>query len=78
MQRKNDVNSINLVIDDVIANEKMIRIRWSSDIRLGQYDIELCKDGSLIGHSESMDSNEDKEFIKKLISLLVDKIEIKS
>lgn len=78
MSRKINVDLINLTIDDVISNEKCIRIKWSSDIGFGEYDIELNSGGSLIGHSETMDSNEDKEFLKKLLSLLVNKIEIKS
>lgn len=77
MKRKNDVNAINLKIDRVIIKNDAIRLEWSSDIGYGQYDIHT-NDGVMIGLSETMDSNEDKDFLKKLFSLWVDQIIIRS
>lgn len=78
MPRKNDVNSIGLTIDGVFANKNLIKIKWSSTIGFGEYDIEINEDGKIIGHSESMDSGYDKEFVQKLFSLLTEKLEVKS
>ncbi len=77
MERKTDINLINLTINEVLANNNAIKIRWSSDIGFGEYDIVINKDGSLTGFSETMDINDDKEFLKKLLSIIVDKIDIK-
>jgi hypothetical protein len=73
--RKNNVNNINLKIDKVIIKNDAIRLEWSSDIGYGQYDIHI-NDGAMIGLSETMDSDEDKDFLKKLFSLWADKIMI--
>lgn len=78
MKRKNNVNNINLKIDRILANNNAMRIEWTSDVGFGQYDINFGDDGKIIGRSETMDSNEDKEFLKKLLSLMVDKINIAS
>lgn len=77
MPRKNKISDINLVIDSIKTNNQVIRINWSSDIGYGSYDIEFLDDGSIVGHSETMDSNEDKYFLKKLLSLIEEKIIIK-
>jgi hypothetical protein len=82
--RKHDVNKINLQISslEVIqwkpdVHYGCLKIKWESDIGFGEYIIRIKEDGKLEGDSETMDSNEDKEFIKKLLELLVDKMEIK-
>lgn len=77
MSRKNKLNDIHLTIDSIKSNNQVLRINWSSDIGFGSYDIEFLDDGSIIGHSETMDSNEDKDFLKKLFSLIEEKIIIK-
>lgn len=65
-----------------------MRIYWSSDIGYGTLDIvkESGNDGEdydnprekleIVGFTEYMDSNDDKEFTRKLMSLLVDKLNI--
>ena len=86
--RKHNINNINLQIHDVKVCSKSItedgefvhngciRIQWNSDIGFGEYD--LCKDenGDWIGHSETMDSNDDKDFIKKLLEVFVEKLTV--
>jgi hypothetical protein len=83
---KIDVNNINLEIDDIEVwkpknpeknmHRGLIRIRWNSSIGFGEYD--LCKDGNgnWVGYSETMDSNEDKDFIKKLMELFIERLTI--
>lgn len=70
------------------GNKGGMRIYWSSDIGFGTLDIvkEAGNDGEdydtpeekleITGFSECMDSNDDKEFTRKLLSLLVDKLNI--
>ena len=78
MKRKNNIETINLKIDRVITNNNAIRFEWSSNIGFGQYDIHIKDDGTMVGLSETMDSNDDKDFLKKLFSLWMDQINIKS
>lgn len=79
--RKHDVNKINLEINEIYgsryANEtSAFTIKWSSDLGFGIYEIYIDEKGNIIGHSETMDSNEDKSFLKKLFELLTEKIDI--
>lgn len=74
-----DVNKINLEITLVSIggnpeiNNGNIRIHWSSDIGFGICDIYVKKDGTLEADTETMG----KEFLKKLLALLSEKIKIK-
>jgi hypothetical protein len=43
----------------------------------GQYDLQV-REGKIVASSESMDSGEDKDFLRKLLSLIADKAEVKS
>lgn len=85
MSRKNDINKINISIDDIeisppyvdgetVIHKGCIRIYWSSDIGFGQYDLYINKNNELCGDSEYMDSQEDKDFIGKLLELLKEKL----
>jgi hypothetical protein len=76
MPRKHDVDKINLQIDDLEFFNKGFKILWSSDIGFGEYTV-IKENGKILGFSECMDSQDDKEFIKKLLELLVDKLIIK-
>lgn len=76
MSRKNKVEDINLQVRNIIThNAGGIRIEWNSDIGFGQYDIQV-REGRIVAHSETMDKGEDKEFLRKLLSLIADKAEI--
>lgn len=79
MARRFEVNSINLDAYDVhpFVNEKFTGfvIKWDSDIGFGEYT--LYKEvGSDEWHADSeyMDNNEDKDFIKELMKLFIEKL----
>jgi len=78
MSRKNNVDEINLEVRNIIThNAGGIRIEWTSNIGYGQYDLQV-RDGKIVASSESMDSGENKDFLRKLLSLIADKSEVKS
>lgn len=78
MSRKNNVDEINLEVRNIIThNAGGIRIEWNSDLGFGQYDLQV-RDGKIVASSESMDSGEDKEFLRKLLSLIADKAQVQS
>ena len=78
MSRKNNVDEINLEVRNIITHSAGgIRIEWNSDIGYGQYDLQV-RGGKIVASSESMDSGEDKDFLRKLLSLIADKAEVKS
>lgn len=77
MSRNMNVDEINLEVRNIIThNAGGIRIEWTSDIGYGQYDIQV-REGKIVAHSESMDKGDDKEFLRKLLSLIADKAEVK-
>lgn len=81
MARRMNVNEINLSIEDVIpfSNERRsgFIIEWSSDIGFGEYKIyQNANSNEWHADSECMDSNKDKDFVKKLMSLFVEQITI--
>lgn len=83
MKRKINVNEINLSIAAVIpfSNEKYdgIQIEWDADIGFGMYTLYRGKgSGKWCADSEHMDSSDDKDFLKKLLSLFVDEVQIES
>lgn len=78
MSRKNNVDEINLEVRNIITHSAGgIRIEWNSDLGFGQYDIQV-REGKIVADSESMDSGEDKDFLRKLLSLIADKAEVRS
>jgi hypothetical protein len=78
MSRKNNVDEINLEVRNIITHSSGgIRIEWNSDLGFGQYDLQV-RVGKIVADSESMDSGEDKDFLRKLLSLIADKAEVKS
>ena len=78
MSRKNKVDEIDLEVNNIITHSGGgIRIEWSSKLGFGQYDLQT-RDGKIVGNSETMDKGDDKDFLRKLLSLIADKVEIKS
>ena len=86
MKRKYDTSKINLCIDHwkPFVNDTFMGfwIEWSSDIGFGEYTIfkpvhpKSKEDNIWMGASEYMDTNEDKAFLKELMKLLVEDIEV--
>ena len=82
MKRAVKPNEIHLTVNTVetFQNDKHsgIVIEWDSDIGFGEYTI-YRKEGSSewFGDSEHMDHGEDKDFIKELLRLFVEKITVK-
>ena len=80
--RKIDVQNIHLQIDSIKGyhsdTHTGFTIFWSADIGFGEYDIyqETGKEEKICGYYESMDCDEDKEFITALLKELVKKIEV--
>jgi hypothetical protein len=79
MARRYEVDEINLGITDVVpfSNERHsgFIIEWSSDIGFGEYTIYKPADSDeWYGDSEYMDSNEDKDFIRELMKLFINKL----
>lgn len=66
MDRKHDVNKIDLKVMNVEFYDDSMEIYWDSSIGFGRYDI-TQDDLKYVGYSESMDSNEDKDFLKLLL-----------
>ena len=81
MARTHNVDEIHLEITDVtpFANAEFMgfTIQWVSDIGWGEYTI-YKSDGSNVwkADAEYMDSNEDKSFIKALMRLFIEKLQI--
>lgn len=81
MARRFAVDTINLDAYDVrpFINERGYGfvISWDSDIGFGEYTV-YKRTGSdeWCGDSEHMDNNEDKDFIKELMKLFIDKLNI--
>ena len=81
MARRFPVDSINLEVYDVnpFVNERGsgVVISWDSDIGFGEYTIYKRVDSDeWRGDSEHMDSNEDNAFIKELMKLFIEKLDI--
>lgn len=81
MARKHAITEINLTIDEISpysnSNYEGFVIRWASDIGFGEYTI-FKKRGTneWYADAECMDSNEDKDFIKELMRLFVEQLQI--
>ena len=81
MARRFSVDSINLEVYDVqpFVNERSsgFVIKWGSDIGFGEYTIYKFTDSDeWRGDSEHMDNNEDKDFIRELMRLFIDQLNI--
>lgn len=81
MARRFPVDSINLEVFDVnpFVNERGsgIVISWDSNIGFGEYTIYKRVDSDeWHADSEHMDNNEDKAFLKELLKLFVEKLDI--
>lgn len=81
MARKHRVDEIHLEISDLIpfVNEQYIgfKIQWTSDIGFGEYTIYKTADSNdWYGDAEYMDNNDDKDFIKELMKLFIEKLNI--
>lgn len=79
--RRFDVNNINLDICEVepFMNDKYdgFVITWNSDIGFGEYTIyKAIGSDEWKADSEHMDSDEDRTFLKLLMELFVQKLEI--
>lgn len=76
----------NIKVTGISSHEGLIRLYWESkEYGFGTYDISFNNSTEdnisikhLIGNSECMDNAEDKEFLKSLLSSLVEQIEIQS
>ena len=78
MSKEKNKHESNLDIKNIITHSAGgIRIEWTSDLGYGQYDIQV-RDGRLVANSESMDSGENKDFLRKLLTIIADKVEIAS
>lgn len=82
MGRKHKVDEIHLQIDDLIPfrNERCVGfiVQWHSDIGFGEYTVRQSNcSKEWEADSEHMDRNEDKDFIKELMKLFVEKLNIK-
>lgn len=79
--RRHAIKDINLELTDVeFINNKGYQgmyISWQSGVGFGEYTIYKGKDGIWKADSETMDCNEDKEFITELMRQFIEKIEIK-
>lgn len=84
-KRKHDVKNIHLQIVDfeTFVNDddeyRGITISWLSDIGFGIYTIYQSTSGDddkWYADSETMDSNEDKEFISELMRLFIEELYI--
>lgn len=81
MARRFVVDTVNLDAYEFepFANEKYtgITIRWNSDIGFGEYTIYKSVDSDeWRAESEHMDNNDDKSFIKELMKLFIEKLNI--
>ena len=81
MGRRIDVKKINLDAYDVepFVNERGVgfAIKWDSDIGFGEYTIyKHANSDKWHADSEHMDKNEDKDFLKELMRLFIEKLDI--
>ena len=82
MKRVIKSDEIHLAVDGVEAfsNDRFhgFVIAWSSDVGFGEYTVYRKKDSQeWLGDSEHMDCGNNKEFLKELLRLFVEKIIIK-
>lgn len=79
--RKHKIEDIDLKLTDVEffvdKRYESAYLSWSSKIGFGEYTIYKGKDGVWRADSETMDCNEDKEFITELMRQFVEKLDIR-
>lgn len=76
MSRRNNVNDIDLEIYKIEPIKNGLCVQWNSSIGFGEYNIWVGEDGKMYGDSEYMDSQDDKDFIRKLLELIADQMTI--
>jgi hypothetical protein len=81
MARRYKVDEIHLEITNVIpfVNDRKegFIIQWCSDIGYGEYTIfKTAGTDMWVADSETMDRNEDKDFIKELMKLFIEQLQI--
>lgn len=81
MARRFPVDSINLEAYDIrpFVNERGsgFVIEWDSDIGFGEYTIyKRVGSDKWCADSEHMDNNEDKDFIKELMKLFIESLDV--
>jgi hypothetical protein len=81
MARKFEVDKINLDPYDIEPFEnnsyKGFVIKWDSDIGFGEYTIyQKIGEDEWHADSEYMDANYDKSFIKELMKLFIEKLDV--
>lgn len=76
MSRRHDINDINLSIYKIEPIKNGLCIYWDSSIGFGEYNIWVKEDGKVYGDSECMDSQDDKDFIRKLFELIAEQMTI--
>lgn len=63
---------------NILDQADTVTVKWTSDYGFGQYCFAVVrhKDWTfdIVGLSETMDSNDDKEFARCLLNLLIDKM----
>lgn len=67
------IDEIWAVNTEIISNGG-IGIDWSGPIGFGQFVLYWGEDGKLHADTECLSSNENKDFIKTILNLLVDEI----
>lgn len=86
MDRKHDVNEIDLKVTNVQFGDGAIFIDWESNIGFGEYTIEYNPNWNsmpqlFFADSEYMDSNDDKSFLrlllKKASEWIIERIDIR-
>ena len=79
--RKHNVKNINLQINDITpfinlnTNRTGFIIEWFSNIGFGEYTLYKGENG-WYADSETIDCNEDKEFITELMRLFIEMLKI--
>ena len=81
MTRRFEVDNINLDAYEIepFINEKYTGfvIKWDSDIGFGEYTVYKAVGSDVWqADSEHMDNNDDKAFLKELLKLFADKLDI--
>lgn len=79
--RKHDVDKINLKVIDIVPFVNKVDsgfvIQWNSDIGFGEYTIYKSKNSDgWKADAETMDNDNDKAFIKKLMGQFIDNLKI--
>lgn len=68
--KKHDVE-----VTDVYVAENIVSIAWQGSTGFGTYDL-VFKDDKIYGYSECMDKGDDKSFLKEVLNVLVEKVEV--